>query len=125
MDSFVEFASGFVNYIRSTYVTIEEESTIVELYEVCERLLQLDLQLSDEGEYTEIFLTLRDLLSAIMSDRERRVIKKGRPGVAIREEQVQYLIDQGFKVKDISLMFGWTAERIMKRYGISTHNYTT
>ena len=124
MEAFVAVALNFVGYVQDTYQANEDDATITELCEVLERLFQLYILLSDEE--TEIYFSLRDLLGAVMADTERRAVKKGRPMVDIGEEQLQYLVNQGFKVKDISLMFGCcrrTVERIMKRYNVSVRNY--
>ena len=52
---------------------------------------------------------------------------KKRPEVPIGEDQLQYLVEQGFKVKDTSGMFMCskkTIERKMKKHSIVLHNYT-
>ena len=53
--------------------------------------------------------------------------KQGRPEVDIPEDQLRYLVDQGFTIYDISVMFDCsrrTVERKMKNGGLSMRNYT-
>ena len=55
------------------------------------------------------------------------VRRQGRPEVSIGEDQLRYLVEESFRVKDISDMFECstkTIERRMMQYGITLHNYT-
>ena len=127
LDYIIELSLNCIEYVKATYLTAGED-TIHELLEATENLLQLCVLLSEDDE-DEVFTSLQDLVGAIRadSDSRRRVRRRGRPGIIIEEGQLEYLVDQGFTVKDISLMFGCcrkTVERIMKRYGISVRNYT-
>lgn len=123
--AFLEYAKGFIAYIQSAYVTAEND-TVAEILEVAERLLQLYFLLYDEDE-SELYFSFKSLVCAIKEDRQMRTIGRGRPRVEIEKEQLLYLVEEGFKVKDISLMFGCcrrTVERIMHQYNISVRNYT-
>lgn len=129
MERFVDFAVNFVRYLGSIYPTAAaDEDVISDLLEVSERLLQLYIVLCDDED--DIFLALRDLVSAVMADQadQSRRARPGRPRVNIKEEQLVYLIENQFRIKDIALMFGCcrrTIERMMKQYNLSIHNYTT
>ena len=104
---FIELYLNCIEYVKAT------------------NLLQLCVLLSEDDE-DEVFNSLQDLVGAIRadSDSRRRVRRRARPGIIIEEGQLEYLVDQGFTVKNISLMFGCCRKSIMKRYGISVRNYT-
>ena len=94
--------------------------------ELLEQVLQwYTILVADQNEDC-LFLALRDLVAAVVSDKQNRTLKqRGRPKVCIEHEQLRYLVEQGFKIKDISDMFGCcrrTNETKMKAYGITLHN---
>lgn len=111
-ETFVDFAISFVEYVIATYPNADED-TIGEVLEVVERVLQQYPLLSSEAEDDEILLALRNLSAVIVADRDERRRSRGTPGVYIAEEQMQYLIDEGFKIKDISLMYMDVAEELL------------
>ena len=52
----------------------------------------------------------------------------GRPALVIEEEKLSFLVDNGFRVEDIAIMFGCskqTIERRLSEYQLSTRNYST
>lgn len=58
----------------------------------------------------------------------KKIIKrKGRPEILIDKDQLRYLVEQGFSVKHISLMFNCsrrTNERRMAEFEIFLHKYS-
>lgn len=53
-----------------------------------------------------LFGAVRDLVAVMAANEDSTMVRrKGRPEVPIGEDQLQYLVEQGFKVKDISDMF--------------------
>ena len=80
--------------------------------------------LLDDG----VMETFRDFVSCITAERDRRNVRgRGRPEIAIGEEQLRFLIEQGFRIQDIANMFGCcrrTVERKMETYNITLH-YST
>lgn len=67
--------------------------------------------------------TIQDFVSAIIEEMDRRSLRRlDRPEMAIGEEQLCFLIEQGFRIKDIADMFGCsrrTVERKMEKYHLS------
>ena len=52
----------------------------------------------------------------------------GRPALVIEEEKLSFVVDNGFRVEDIAIMFGCskrTIERRLSEYQLSTRNYST
>ena len=124
MEAFINSAVNFVEYLQAIYPTAGEE-TVSELLEVAERLLQLYMSITEDENDT--FISLRSLVSSIVLDKEGRGRRRGRPRVNVTEEQLAYLVEQGFKIKDIALMFGCcrrTIERLMRQHNLSVRNYT-
>ena len=53
---------------------------------------------------------------------------RGRPSIITNEEQLQYLVEQGFGAKEIGDMFNCskrTVERKVKQCGLSLRNYSS
>ena len=99
--------------------------------ELAESVLQLWLQLydADDAANNELFVALRDLVAimTVHDDCETRESKRGRPEIGILEDQLRFLVEQGFRAQDISKLFSCctrTVERRMRMYNISVRNYT-
>ena len=120
------FAERSVEYLKDVYVSCDEE-VLDDLIELMEKILEFCL-LIDDGNGSALFQSVRDLVAALISDRESRLRKRGRPEISISLEQLQYLIEQGFSARDISVMFGCskrTVLRRVKKYNISLRNYSS
>ena len=127
LEAFLTFAESAIEHICLFYHNcgVNDFDDVIEL---AEQVLQFSVLLEDLlGE--DIIAVFRDLVSALISERERRSVQRpGRPEVAIGEEQLCFLIEQGFRIQDIADMFGCcrrTVERKMNKYHISFHNYST
>ena len=82
----------------------------------------------NDNSLNELLTSVKDLAVAIKADIDTRYMpKRGRPEVKISQNQLQYLVEQGFKVYDISVMFECsrrTVERKIRESGLSMRNYT-
>ena len=113
MEDFLNFAEAAINHIR-TVTPGSDEETREDLVGLAEQLLQY-LIVVDSTCDSDLFGAVRRLVVAMTEQQERR--GRGRPEVAIHKDQLQYLVEQGFRVKDISEMFMCcrrTIERKMK-----------
>ena len=121
----LDFTEAAVEHIRSVYPHSDEDVR-KDLLELAEQVLQY-LILLDNVIDSDLFTSVRDLVTIMSASQERSTArKKGRPEICIGEDQLRYLVEQGFRVKDISDMFKCstkTIERKMKQYGIILHNY--
>ena len=82
---------------------------------------------------TAITSSIQHLISEMVANYEndfnRRVLRgRGRPSIAIHEEQLVFLLENSFKVVDIARMFGCsrlTIQRRMRYFGIDSNHYST
>lgn len=86
----------------------------------------LVIDVSDE-RFDTVISSLRQLIVAMKNERApgTTLRRLGRPEINIGEEQLAYLLEQGFRTNDISTMFGCsrrTVERRMKKYQLSHLN---
>lgn len=125
MEDFLDFAEAAINHIRTVYPGSDEE-TREDLAGLAEQLLQYLIVVDSRPTCdSDLFSAVRRLVVAMTEQLECR--GRGRPKVAIHKDQLQYLVEQGFRVKDISEMFMCctrTIERKMKKYNIILRNYT-
>lgn len=125
-EAFLEFAEAAIEHIRSVYPDCDED-TREDLLELAEQVLQYLVLLSDVTD-GDLFTAVRGLVVTMAANEDNITVRrKGRPEVSINEDQLQYLVEQGFRVKDISEMFRCcrrTVERKMKKHNISLRNYT-
>ena len=84
------------------YVGCDKDTMEDLLYlHVLEDLLQYYIFVADPVD-AGLFYALRSLVAAVVADRENRMVRRrGRPLMLIEREQLQYLIEQWFKINDI------------------------
>ena len=130
LEALTVFTEESIDYIKSNYPGCNEE-TGDDLLELADKVLQYwVLVVEDTGwdTFDDILWSLRELVGAISSDQETRFVRgRGRPEVAIRQEQLEYLVEQGFTASAIGAMFGCckrTVKRKIKKYGLSLRNYS-
>ena len=72
---------------------------------------------------------MREVVSTLIAEKDGRMIRgRGRPSIITNEEQLQYLVEQGFGAKEIGDMFNCskrTVERKVKQCGLSLRNYSS
>ena len=109
----LEFAERVVECIRAGYVEGDEENKS-DLLSLAEQVLQYAVCLEDMIPEGESFVAcIKELVSLISADQEGGcVTKRGRPEVAIEEDQLAFLTEQGFKINDIAVMFGCSRRTI-------------
>ena len=77
---------------------------------------------------TPVVQAMRDLIEALQSViEEERVVRRGRPRVVIDENQLTYLVENGFRVKEISEIFRCpkrTIERRMNELSIRASDFS-
>ena len=126
MESFFEFAEEVICHVKSVYVGCDEDTLedIIYMY-LLEQVLQYYILVADPID-EDILLALRDLLATVLANKESRTMRnRGRPQIMIEKEKLSFLIEQGFKINDISVIFGCcrrTIERRMQMYGISQYS---
>ena len=100
-----------------------------------ERLLEVAVLLesllpSEDG--ATITREIQQLLVHLITDYEQELLYmivqgRGRPALDIREEQLRFLLEHSFKVKDIAGMFGCctrTIQRKMRDFGIDSNRFS-
>jgi len=119
-----------IRYVLSDYSRFcEDVEMIDDILDLLEQVLQcLNILTTEDSSVNHLYLAVRDLLVAINDDKEKRhPVKRGRPIKDIMQDQLSFLIDQGFKITDISLLFDCsrrTIERRIKDYGLILCNYS-
>ena len=97
-----------LDYIQRMAVNLDMDDTVItSIGRACRMLEQIDNNTSNSNTYR-----------ASLNKRDQR----GRPSYDIREEQLSFLLEKGFQVRDISAILGVstrTVERRMSDYGLS------
>ena len=129
-EAVLSLTDSVVRYILSDYSRFCEDAEMIDdVLDLVEQVLQcLNVLAMQNNSANDLYLAVRDLSAAITSDKERRrQITRGRPMKDIMKDQLSFLIEQGFKISDISLLFGCsrrTIERRIKNYGLNVRNYS-
>ena len=128
LEAFFELAESTVTYVKHCYEEGLDQDTKDDVLDLTEQVLHygvLVLEVTDERVDT-ILGTLRQLAAVMKNENASGTSRRrGRPEIDIGEEQLSYLLEQGFRTKDISTMFGCsrrTIERRMKKYELSHLN---
>ena len=92
-----------------------------------EQVFQYGMLVIDDADERYVVIDMLQNLVLLMKSASRgcvHVSKHGRPKIDIGEEQLSYLIKQGFRTKEISKIFGCsrTVERRMNEYELSLLN---
>lgn len=130
-EAVLSLTNMIAHYVLAEYLRFcEDVEMIDDVLDLLEQVLQcLNVLSMEDDTVNGLYLAVRDLSVAIISDKEKRFpIKKGRPTKGIMKDQLSFLIDQGFKITDISLLFDCsrrTIERRIKDYGLIHHNYSS
>ena len=121
LQAFFELADSTVTYVRQCYEENYEQDVKDDVVDLLEEVIHygvLAIDASDE-RFDTLIGTLRQLAVVMKSEGPSESLRRGRPEVNIGEEQLSYLLEQGFRTKDISAMFGCsrrTIERRMQKY---------
>ena len=117
-EAILALTESTVQNVLLHYNSFHDDELLEDVLDLVEQVLQY-LNMLNDSSLGELFLK---------ADRENRyMVKKGRAKVGIPEDQLHYLVNQGFTLHDISVMFECsrrTVERRMKNYGLSVQNYT-
>ena len=106
---------------------IELCDQVLEYVVLVEQLLPISSSVSSQAqEFVEDMRVLTGLMSTY-ADEQVEPRGKGRPRLSIEKEKLEYLIDVGFKMRDVAIIFGCctrTLERRMREYHLSPSAYT-
>lgn len=97
-----------LDYVQRMAVNLELDEAIISLIGQAYRML---VQIDDNN-------SIQNTYRASLNERQQR----GRPSYNISEEQLSFLLEKGFQVKDISAILGVssrTVERRMSAFGLS------
>lgn len=101
-----------------------------ELIELCQQALEYTLLLEVLfplcHDLVEVMKEVADEMRTYLEQQES-ILRRGRPPIVIAQEQLEFLLDKGFKIKDIAIMFGCsvrTIERRMRDYQLSPSRYS-
>jgi hypothetical protein len=137
VERFLELAEVAVAHVKLCYEEEYEEDIKDDAASLLEQVFQYGVLIGlddDAGEeqLVQAFQTLRNFTLLIKTERDNAVTisfrGRGRPKLDIGEDQLQYLIENGFRIKEISELFGCnrkTIERRMKEYQLSILNSST
>ena len=113
-ESLIEITQCSIEHLQTIYHPNCDEETLDDLTELFENLLQCCGLLD-----SDLFHTVREVVSTLIAEKDGRMIRgRGRPSIITNEEQVQYLVEQGFGAKEIGDMFNCskrTVERKVKQ----------
>ena len=133
--AFQDLAEITVVHIKQAYEDLTADGSDDlkdDLFDMIKQVLQLGIMLinnnDEDDEIQQVVSAITTLATAMMEDREVTEVarRRGRPQMDIPEEQLSYLIDQGFRIKDVSEIFNCsrrTIERRLERYGLAHANY--
>ena len=133
VEAILSLTNLVVRYILTEYLRICDDIEMIDdVLALVEQVLQcLNVLAAEDNSANDLYLTVQELSEAIISDKEKRfpiTRPRGRPTKDIMQEQLSFLIDQGFKITDISLLFDCsrrTIERRIKDYGLVFRNYSS
>ena len=101
-----------------------------ELLELGHQLLQYMVLIESLTQLAAPVVTTLRLLLQVMTfqrDERIRVAWRGRPRVPVEEERLRFLIESGFRMNDIGVLFGCcrrTIERRLREFHLSPRNYS-
>ena len=133
IEDIITLGSLVARYVLSDYSRVCEDIEMIDdILELVEQVLRcLSVLVEEDDTVNDMYLAVRDLLEAINEDKEKRypvTSPRGRPSKDIMKDQLSFLIEQGFKISDISLLFDCsrrTIERRIKDYGLVLRNYSS
>ncbi len=126
VDNFLQLAECLVLYVKHCYEDEEDEDIKDDILRAVEDVLRYGVLVIDDqdGRY-EVIEFLRNLALTMKNVGSSSSSSRGRPRLNVGEEQLTYLIEQGFRVEDISDIFGCsrrTIQRRMSEFSISIFN---
>ena len=134
VESFLlDLAESVVSEIKSFYErgmeNDDEEDKRDDLAALLDEILQFAVLVLDDTKdvLQEVLRVLRKLSLLMNTEIEGsiRINLRGRPKLDVREDQLHYLIEQGFRIQEISHLFGCsrkTIERRMNEYQMTLFN---
>ena len=128
VETFFDLAESFVTYVKHCYEEEMDQGIKDDVADAIEQVFQYGMLVIDDADGRYVVIDMLQNLVLLMKSASRgcvHVSKHGRPKIDIGEEQLSYLIKQGFRTKEISKIFGCsrrTVERRMNEYELSLLN---
>nr|WEL12733.1 T-lymphoma invasion and metastasis-inducing protein 1A [Halisarca dujardinii] len=105
-----------------------DESTLEYLLELAESALNVFVLVIDDALTSPAFSSMLRLIRLMIEDRDsRNFCTCGRPRICMERHQLEFLVDQGFRICDIASMFKCsrrTVERRVNEYGLSINRWS-
>ena len=126
LQAFFELAESTVTFVKQCYEEDYDQDIKEDVVDLVEEVLQYGVLVIDASDerFDTLIGTFRQLLVVMKNNDQSRSLR-GRPQIMVGEEQLSYLLEQGFRTKDISTIFGCcrrTIERRMQKYELSRLN---
>ena len=126
LEAFFDLAESFVTYVKHCYEEEMDQGIKEDVADAIEQVFQYGMLVIDDADERYVVIDMLRNLALLMKSGSRGCVgKHGRPKIDIGEEQLSYLIEQGFRTKEISKIFGCsrrTVERRMNEYELSLLN---
>ena len=113
-DLFLEVVVVSMKFISEEYYNLNDTAKD-DVQELAEHLVQYSVLLDRDENLIQGLQVLAQSILSERETRERMQRRRGRPEKEIGEPQLQYLMDHGFKIKDVSAMFGCSRRTITRR----------
>ena len=110
-DLFLEVVVVSMKFISEEYYNLNDTAKD-DVQELAEHLVQYSVLLDRDENLIQGLQVLAQSILSERETRERMQRRRGRPEKEIGEPQLQYLMDHGFKIKDVSAMFGCSRRTI-------------
>ena len=131
LQSFYEAVHSVLHCIRNDD-SVQDMDEMENILSVCETLFGFAITMEDRFHGSDIIISLANLVQSIQCFIEQSLHSicpgRGRPKVSIEEGRLRYLVENGFKIRDIAEMFGCSESTVERRFhdlNISLRNYTT
>ena len=125
----LDLTEQIVRFVVNEFVgatTDRQRELIDRCHEVLEYVVLVEALFPPVQDLVEDLRTLVGAMSTFVEE-NIRVVSRGRPRIDINIEQLEYLVESGFRIKDIAAIFNCstrTVERRMSEVHISPSSYT-
>ena len=139
-DCLLDFIESAIHLIATTYYSCEED-TKEDLLAVGEEVLKIAVLLDspsitnddtvlNNADLTELVLCVQEIVRLMRDNIQSPSFtsRRGRPETQIEKSQLLFLIEEGFKLNDIAMMYSCsrrTIERKLEKYSITRHQFVS
>ena len=116
VETVVGFAEPFLSEVVLNFEQFDEDKQD-DMEEQCHQLLQCVILVDSVHPCEQAIGNIRDLLHEMTKVKEGRYrsVRRGRPRVGICGQQLEFLVENHFRTKDIALIFGCSPRTIERR----------